>query len=62
MDDKLLQSYWLYRISCSYLTQVAFSIRDKIRKQNGYRFIFGNFERNTEFAITASGSVFLARH
>ena len=34
----------------------------KLRKQKGYRFILGNFENNPEFAITASGSVFLARH
>ena len=32
MDGKLLQSYWLNRISCSYQQQVAVSIRDKLRK------------------------------
>ena len=62
MDGKLLQEYWLNRVSCSYQQQLAISIRDKLRKQKAYRFILGNFENNPEFAITASGSVFLARH
>ena len=61
MDGKLLQEYWLNRISCSYQQQLAISIRDKLRKQKGYRFIMGNFENNPEFVL-ASGSVFLARH
>ena len=62
MDGKLLQDYSLNRVSCSYQQQLAISIRNKLRKQKGYRFILGNFENNPEFAITASGTVFLARH
>jgi len=61
MDGKLLQAYWLNRISCSFQQQLAISIRDKLRKQKGQRFIHGNFENTPEFAI-ASGSVFLARN
>jgi succinate dehydrogenase/fumarate reductase flavoprotein subunit len=61
MDGKLLQAYWLNRISCSYQQQVAISIRDILRKQKGYRFIMGNFENNPEIVL-ASCSVFLARY
>jgi hypothetical protein len=43
MNGKLLQAYWLNRISCSYQQQLAISIRDKLRKQKGYyTFIMGN--------------------
>ena len=61
MEGKLLRAYCPNRISCSYQQQLAVSIRDKLRKQKGYRFIMGNFENNPEFAI-ASVSVFLSRH
>ena len=33
MDGKLLQAYWLNRVSCSYQHQLAISLRDKLRKQ-----------------------------
>jgi hypothetical protein len=44
MYGKLLQAYELYRVSCSYQQQLAISIRDKLRKQKGYRLIMGIFE------------------
>ena len=43
MEGKLLRAYCPNRISCSYQQQLAVSIRDKLRKQKGYRFIMGNF-------------------
>jgi hypothetical protein len=55
MDGKLLQAYWLNRISCSYQQQLAISIRDKLRKQKGYRFIMGNFENNPEAVCFSFG-------
>ena len=43
MDGKLLQAYWLNRISCFYQQHFAISIRDKLRKQKRISIYNGKF-------------------
>jgi hypothetical protein len=50
-DGALLKRYWMNRVSCTFQQNIARHIIDKLRKQNGQRFIQGFCENRANFAI-----------
>ena len=50
-DGALLKRYWISRISCAFQQSVARHITEKLRKQQGQRFVRGYYENRVDYAL-----------
>lgn len=50
-DGALLKRYWISRISCTFQQSIARHITDKLRTQQGQRFVRGYYENRVEYAL-----------
>jgi hypothetical protein len=56
-DGALLKRYWISRISCTFQQSIARHITEKLRKQQGQRFVRGYYENRVDYALDYEATV-----